>query len=190
MPPNLLELVRGPWPWWVGGIAVGAVVPLLLFLANRHFGISSNLRHLCAACLPRGPSFFRYDWRKEAWSLFLAAGIVLGGWLARAILTCDPAPRIGAAARELGAQWHLAAPAAPMPLELFSWGALATPRGILFMVVGGFLVGFGARWANGCTSGHAIMGLSLRRPASLVAVIGFFIGGLTVAWVVLPAVLR
>lgn len=187
---SILELVRGPWPWWVGGIAIGAMVPLLLVLANRQFGISSTLRHICAACLPAGPSFFRYAWRLDAWSLFLVAGVVLGGWIARGFLIADPAPRVGAAVRELGAQWKLAPPAAPMPHELFSWGSLATPRGILLMVVGGFLVGFGSRWANGCTSGHAIMGLSLRKPASLVAVIGFFVGGLIVAWFVLPWVLR
>ena len=57
---DLLADARGPWPWWVGGIAIGALVPLLLFLANRQFGVSSTLRHLCAACLPNGPSFFRY----------------------------------------------------------------------------------------------------------------------------------
>lgn len=166
---EILELLRSPWPWWVGGLAISSMVPLLLFLANRQFGISSTLRHVCAATLPGGPSFFRYDWRKESWSLFLVAGVVLGGWVAREFL--------------------IAATEAPMPLELFSFGALATPRGLLLMVVGGFLVGFGARWANGCTSGHAIMGLSLRQPASLVAVIGFFAGGLFVAWVVLPRVI-
>jgi len=165
----LLDLVRGPWPWWAGGIAIGAVVPLLLFLANRHFGVSSTLRHLCAACVPAKPAFLRYDWRKESWSLFFAAGLVAGGWIAQHWLTSGP--------RDV------------MPLELFSFQALGTPRGILFMVVGGFLVGFGSRWANGCTSGHAIMGLSLRRPASLVAVLGFFAGGLFVTWLVLPAVL-
>ena len=166
---SFLDLVRGPWPWWVGGLAIGAMVPLLLFLANRQFGISSTLRHLCAACLPAGPSFFRYDWRKDAWNLYLVAGAVIGGGLAQRSL--------------------IASPAAPMPLDLFSFDVLGTPRGILFMVVGGFLVGFGSRWANGCTSGHAIMGLSLRKPASLVAVIGFFIGGLFVSWIVLPKVL-
>lgn len=186
----ILELARGPWPWWVGGIAIGAMVPLLLLLANRHFGISSTLRHLCAACAPVKTSFLRYDWRKEAWSLFLAGGIVLGGWIAREWLVETPEPGIGPEARALAAHWHLAAPSAPMPLELFSWESLATARGILLMVVGGFLVGFGARWANGCTSGHAIMGLSLLRPASLVAVLGFFAGGLIVSWFVLPWVLR
>jgi len=176
---NLLESVRGPWPWWVGGVAIGAVVPLLLFLANRHFGVSSSLRHVCAACLPSGPKYFRYDWKKDAWNLFFVAGVVIGGWLAREFLMSSPGPVIG----------QTPAPA-PMPLDLFSWSALGTGKGILLMVVGGFLVGFGSRWANGCSSGHAIMGLSLRRPASLVAVIGFFAGGLFVAWLVLPKVLR
>jgi uncharacterized membrane protein YedE/YeeE len=166
---DLVQLVRGPWPWWIGGIAIGAMVPLLLFLANRQFGVSSTLRHICAACLPSGPSFFRYEWRKDAWNLFLVAGVAIGGGLAQRYL--------------------IASPDAPMPLELFSFDALGTPRGLLVMVGGGFLVGFGSRWANGCTSGHAIMGLSLRRPASLVAVIGFFIGGLFVTWCVLPKVL-
>ena len=112
------------------------------------------------------------------------------GGLAREWLVETPEPGIGPEARALAAHWHLAAPSAPMPLELFSWESLATARGILLMVVGGFLVGFGARWANGCTSGHAIMGLSLLRPASLVAVLGFFAGGLIVSWFVLPWVLR
>ena len=169
VPPSLLDALRGPWPWWAGGIAIGAVVPLLLLLANRHFVVSSTLRHLCAACLPARAAFFRYDWRAQSWSLFLVAGVVIGGWLAQTFL--------------------ISSTEAPMPLELFSFEALRTPRGILLMVVGGFLVGFGSRWANGCTSGHAIMGLSLRRPASLVAVIGFFIGGIFVSWIVLPSVL-
>jgi hypothetical protein len=166
---GLLEAIRGPWPWWVGGAAIGLVVPLLLLLANRHFGVSSTLRHLCAACAPAKPAYLRYDWRKESWSLCFAAGLVAGGWIAQHGLTRE--------VREV------------MPLDSFSFEALGTPRGFLSMVVGGFLVGFGSRWANGCTSGHAIMGLSLRRPASLVAVIGFFAGGLFVTWLVLPAVL-
>lgn len=166
---DLLERVRGPWPWWVGGIAIGAMVPLLLFLANRQFGISSTLRHLCAACVPGKPAFFRYEWRKDAWSLFLVAGVVLGGGLAQRYLIAAPEP--------------------PMPFDYFSFEALGTPRGLLLMVGGGFLVGFGSRWANGCTSGHAIMGLALRSLASLIAVIGFFLGGLFVSWFVLPKVL-
>jgi len=175
---RLLEIVRGPWPWWVGGIAVGAMVPLLLFLANRQFGMSATLRHLCAACAPIKPAFLRYDWRKDSWSLYLVAGVLVGGWIARNLLMAEPGPRIDGIPQS-----------APMPETLFSWAALGTPRGVMLMVVGGFLVGFGSRWANGCTSGHAIMGLSLRRPASLVAVLGFFAGGLVVSWLVLPWVL-
>lgn len=58
------------------------------------------------------------------------------------------------------------------------------------MVIGGFLVGFGTAYAGGCTSGHAIAGLADRQAASLLAVCGFFAGGLTCTYLVLPLVLR
>jgi uncharacterized protein len=175
---ELIEALRGPWPWWVSGLAIGAMVPLLLLLANRQFGVSSTLRHLCAAYAPIKPAFLRYDWRKESWSLYLVAGIVVGAAIARLLLMAQPGPLIDDVPQS-----------APMPEQLFSWQALGTPRGLFLMVVGGFLVGFGSRWANGCTSGHAIMGLSLRQRASLLAVAGFFAGGLFISWLVLPWIL-
>ena len=75
------------------------------------------------------------------------------------------------------------------PAEVFSWSALTSLPGIVMILVGGFLVGFGTRYANGCTSGHAISGLASFRMASFVAVIGFFIGGLLTTHVLLPALL-
>lgn len=185
----ILEYLRAPWPWWISGPLVGAMVPLLLVLANKHFGVSSSLRHLCAACLPARAAYFRYEWRKESWNLALVLGVVIGAAIASTFLDGTRTPDVGADARAIVAGWGLAEPSGLVPPELFSWSALANGLGWLFMVLGGFCVGFGARWANGCTSGHAIMGLSLRSPGSLVAVIGFFIGGLAVAWLVIPAVL-
>jgi hypothetical protein len=75
------------------------------------------------------------------------------------------------------------------PRELFHWGALGTAEGFVLLVLGGFAVGFGTAYAGGCTSGHAITGLADRQPASLVAVLGFFAGGLLATWVILPALL-
>jgi len=76
-----------------------------------------------------------------------------------------------------------------LPDDIFAWGNLLTWRGLLIMLGGGFLVGFGARYAGGCTSGHAITGLSDLQLASLIAVIGFFVGGLIITHLVYPLIL-
>ena len=65
-------------------------------------------------------------------------------------------------------------------------GALRTWRGVVVLIGGGFLVGFGTAWAGGCTSGHAISGLANFQLPSLVAVLGFFAGGLVGTWLLLP----
>lgn len=187
----LLDALRGPWPWWVAGPLIGLVVPLLLLLGDRAFGISGNLRHVCAMLpAPRRPAFFRYDWRPERWNLAFALGIVLGGALA-ATLLADPEPlRVaGATERDLAAL-GVSVDGGFAPAALFGAGALSSWRGLLLIVGGGFLIGFGARWAGGCTSGHAIHGLATLQLPSLVAVLGFFAGGLFATWVLLPLVLR
>ena len=184
-----------PLPWYLAGPLIGLVVPLLLVLGGKSFGLSANLRHGCAA-LPvparLKPAFLRYDWRTAGrWNLAFALGIALGGFLGLHVLggpetAVALAPETTAALAELG----LSAPSGLVPPELHSWAALATPLGALAVVGGGFLVGFGARWAGGCTSGHAISGLSALQAPSLVAVAGFFAGGLFMTHVVLPLLLR
>ena len=76
------------------------------------------------------------------------------------------------------------------PMSIFRWPNLFTLKGFIVIVGGGFLVGFGARWAGGCTSGHAISGLSNFQIPSLIAVIGFFIGGLLMTHIILPFILK
>ena len=178
-----------PWPWYIAGPLIGLMVPLLLLLANKPFGISSSLRHICAACMPGKISFFRYDWKKKRWNLVFVAGIFLGGWLASFFTASSEPVQITAETtrqlKALGVEEFNGL----MPADIFSWSNLFTPQGLIFMVVGGFLVGFGARYAGGCTSGHAIMGLSYLQWPSLIAVIGFFIGGLIVTHFVLPLLL-
>ena len=187
---DVLVRLRGPWPWWVVGPLVGAMVPLCLLLLNRHFGLSSSLRHICAAAAPGKPPYLRYDWRKERWSLAMVLGLVLGGWIAARFLAPDPTPQLSAGARALFASWGLGEAQGYLPAALFSTRALLEPGNLLLIAGGGFLVGFGARWANGCTSGHAIMGMSLRSKASLLATLAFFAGGLLGSWLLLPLVLR
>ena len=83
----MIEWLKHPWPWYVGGPLIGLMVPLLLLLGNKSFGISSSLRHLCAACFPSNISFFKYEWKKEAWNLFFVAGIIAGAFFAIAFLS-------------------------------------------------------------------------------------------------------
>ena len=187
----MMDVLSQPWPWYVAGPLIGLVVPLLLILGGKQFGISENLRHICAATLPGRVDFLRYDWKQSGiWNLTLVAGITLGGFIAVTILgspqpAIDLSPATIADLRELG----LTDFDGLVPRELISWSGLGTLPGLAVILGGGFLVGFGARYAGGCTSGHAISGLADLQFASLVAVVGFFIGGLLMTYLLLPIVL-
>ncbi len=186
----MMELLSNPWPWYVAGLIIGLIVPALLILGNKHFGISANLRHACAACFPADIKFFKYDWKKEVWNFFFVAGILAGAIIATQLLT-DPNPVVvnPALAAEL-ASYGITDNTNLLPNELFSWESLFSVRGLVMLIGGGFLVGFGARYAGGCTSGHAIMGLSDLQWPSLVATIMFMIGGFIMANYILPFILR
>jgi len=177
------------WPWYVAGPLIGLFVPALLITGNKVFGISSNLRHLCAAIVPGKVEYFHYDWKKTGlWNLVFLAGVLIGGFLAfHSGAAHDVA--VSAATRNslLGLGIHDFHGVAPR--ELFTWRTLLTLRGFLSGVVGGFLVGFGTAYAGGCTSGHAISGLANFELPSLIAVIGFFAGGLAATYFILPFVL-
>ena len=180
------DLLARPWPWYVAGPIIGLFVPVLLLAGNRSFGISSNLRHLCAALVPGPLEFFTYDWRGQgAWNLSFLAGVVVGGFIAGHVLgTTDVA--IAPATREALARLHLHDFSGLVPRELIGWSALASLRGVVALVGGGFLVGFGTAYAGGCTSGHAITGLAGLQMPSLVATMAFFAGGLLATYVILP----
>jgi len=184
---TMLAWISQPWPWYVAGPLIGLMVPVLLLVGNQSFGISSNLRHMCAAVLPRKWEYFRYDWRGAgAWNLAFAGGIVIGGAIAGHFLVDSDvvaiAPSTHASLGALGLHdFH-----GLVPRELFSWTALTTPRAIIAMLGGGFLIGFGTAYAGGCTSGHAISGLANLQLPSLIAVLGFFAGGLMSTYVIVP----
>lgn len=187
---QLIHWMQKPWPWWIAGPLIGLMVPMLLILGNKTFGISSSLRHICAACFPAGITFFRYNWKKEAWNLFFAAGIIAGGFIA-ASLVSDHAPiqlnpALQASLQKAGVERFTGL----VPVDLFNWPALFTIRGFVLMVAGGFMVGFGTRYAGGCTSGHSIMGLSNLQWPSLIATCCFMAGGFLVANVFIPLILH
>ncbi len=185
----MLEFIRNPWPWYVAGPLIGLTVPALLLVGNKSFGISSSLRHICAACLPANIPFFQYNWRKELWNLFFVAGILVGAALATLFLANpDPVVVHPKLAADL-AQYGITDFSKLVPTQVVNWSALLTLRGFLMIVVGGFLIGFGTRYAGGCTSGHAIMGLSTLQWPSLVATCCFMVAGILMANFVLPFLL-
>ena len=186
----MLEAIKEPWPWYVAGPLIGLAVPVLLLLGNRSFGISSSLRHICAACIPTRAPFFQYEWKQEVWNFFFVGGILCGAFIAATWLSTGAPIELAE-----GTRAHLEAQGVTdysgmMPTDIFSWQALSSLRGLVFTVVGGFLVGFGTRYAGGCTSGHSIMGLSNLQWPSLVATCCFMAGGILMTWFVVPALLQ
>lgn len=186
----MLQWLQQPWPWYIAGPMIGLMVPLLLLIGNKSLGISSSLRHICAACLPQKIPFFQYNWKKEAWNLFFVAGVLIGGYIA-ATLLASPTPvqvneKLLAELHQYGIYNHDSL----VPVDIFNWAGLLTWKGFLLMIAGGFLVGFGTRYAGGCTSGHSIMGLSNLQWSSLVATCCFMAGGFIMANLIMPIILK
>lgn len=186
----MLDFMKEPWPWYISGPIIGLMVPLSFLIANKKFGVSSSLRHICAACLPAKIEFFKYDWKKELWNLFFVGGIILGAVITQLFFTSngvhvDITRQTVDQLKALGITDFNGY----MPTDIFSWQHLLSIQGVVFILLGGFMVGFGARWAGGCTSGHSITGMSTLQPVSLVATIAFFIGGLFVTHILYPILL-
>ncbi|MEY3982459.1 MAG: hypothetical protein RL160_16 [Bacteroidota bacterium] len=186
---NIFEWISQPWPWYVAGPLIGLTVPALLILGNKSFGISSSLRHICAACVPAGLPFFNYNWRKEIWNLFFVGGILFGGMIAAQLLANpEPVqvhPKLAAELSSYGIKNYEGL----VPSDLFNWNTLFSLKGFIMMVLGGFMIGFGTRYAGGCTSGHAIMGISSLQWPSVIATCCFMAGGFLMANVILPFIL-
>lgn len=182
----MIELIRQPWPWYVAGAVIGLTVPALLLLGNKHLGISSSLRHVCAACIPGNISFFKYDWKKEIWNLFFVGGVLIGGIIAAQTLSNPDQIVISEKTVTDLQALNVTVDGELMPASIFSFENLLTVQGFLFFIVGGFLVGFGTRYAGGCTSGHTIMGLSNLQWPSLVATCCFMVGGMVMIHFIFP----
>lgn len=184
------ELLTQPWPWYVAGVLIGLTVPTLLLLGNKSFGVSSSMRHICAACVPANIPFFKYNWKKEAWNLWFVGGIFLGGMLASLFMQSTEPIQISEHTvqdlQALGVQDF----SGLMPTDIFGAENILSLKGLIFFIVGGFMVGFGTRYAGGCTSGHAIMGLSNLQWPSLVATICFMVGGFLMTHLLFPFIFQ
>ena len=184
-----MEFLYRPWPWYVAGSVIGLTVPALLLLGNKKLGISSTLRQLCAAWYPANVPFLQYDWKKDSWNLYFVGGILIGGFIGGRLFA-DPNPsNLSPHTIEYLRSAGLTDFTGLLPHELFNWNNLMTWQGFLLIIAGGFMIGFGTRYARGCTSGHGIFGLSSLQWTSLVAIISFFIGGIVCSHFILPFIL-
>ena len=185
-----MEWIFNPWPWYIGGPMIALIMFLLLYF-GKNFGMSSNLRTFCTICgAGKSNEFFNFDWKTQQWNLLVSAGAIIGGALATHFLSTDSSVAIHPDTINKLQELNIkSAGLSYLPEELFSIEVSMQPKVLFILSIGGFLVGFGARYAGGCTSGHAISGLSNLRLVSLYAVIGFFIGGLFMNHLLLPFIL-
>lgn len=182
----MMDFLYKPWPWYVAGPLIGLTVPVLLLLDNKRLGISSTLRQVCAACVPANIPFLKYDWKREAWNLYFVGGIFIGGYLAGNLFANPQPVALSTATVETIQSWGIVNSGGLMPETIFNFSYLLSWKGFLIVAVGGFMVGFGTRYAGGCTSGHGIFGLSNLQWSSLVATLLFFAGGIVVSNWILP----
>lgn len=162
---------------------------LLLHYFGKTFGISSNLSNICSiAGAGKLTNTFRFNWREQSWNLAILIGVIIGGTISGLYLSGGSTAAISSETMETLRSMGLTSSEGRniLPTELFGEMALTHIPSLLFLLIGGLLVGFGARYAGGCTSGHAITGLSNLQFPSLIAVIGFFIGGLLMTHFLLP----
>lgn len=182
-----MDWILEPWPWYIGGPAI-AVMMIVLLLVGKQFGVSSNLRTMCS--VGGGSSFsdfFNIDVKSQRWNLIFVLGAAIGGFLASHYLSAntvainpDLIPKLKSYGFENAGETYL-------PTELFSWENLSL-KTFVILIGGGILVGFGARYAGGCTSGHGISGLSNLQLPSLIAIVGFFVGGLIMVHLLYPLI--
>lgn len=184
----LINFLIQPWSWWFSGIVIAAIMFALLYF-GQSFGFSANLRTICTiAGAGKKVKFFDFNWKSQLWNIVFLLGAIIGGFIAQYFLSNNLPPQLSEATLQTLSSFEFAPPTGAQPQELFSLSALLSFKGLMVLAIGGFLVGFGARYAGGCTSGHAISGLSDLQLPSLVAVVGFFAGGLIMTHLIFPLI--
>ncbi|MFT5169071.1 MAG: putative membrane protein YedE/YeeE [Saprospiraceae bacterium] len=192
---SIIEFLSQPWHWSISGLVIVGIMFLLLWFGGE-FGVSANLRTMCAmGGAGSHCDFFEFNWKNQIWNLVFIAGSVIGGYLAIFVLGSSEPVQIAATTQEYLTSVGIQTPQTLgegrgyVPDEIFGVANMWTAKNLIMLIGGGLLIGFGARYAGGCTSGHAISGLANLQIPSLIAVVGFFIGGLLMAWVFLPQLL-
>lgn len=183
---ELINFLVEPWDWYVSGPLIGLIVPLLILTSNKQFGVSSSLRYICSSLKLSKRSYFNYNFNEQQWTMWFVLGVFFAGVFSFQLIEIETS-ELSQSAKDYFEKKHIGIKGI-FPADVFNWNKLFSVAGLL-LVIGGFLLGFGSRYADGCTSGHAIMGLSLLSKTSLVSVIGFFIGGIIGTFLILDYLL-
>ncbi len=191
---NFIEYISQPWHWAFSGFMITVVMFILTYLGKK-FGLSGSFTTLCSiGGAGKWYNYFDFDWRKQDWLLVLVIGAIMGGSIGSSFLSSSFPVQISAETisdlSDLGISYptSIVEGAGFLPTDIFNFENLITIRGFTLIILGGFFIGFGTRWAGGCTSGHAISGLSSLQIPSLIAVIGFFVGGLITTHFLFPLI--
>jgi len=187
---TIFQNLKEPWPWYVAGPLIGICVPLLLIAGNKSLGVSSSLRHICAAVIPGNVAFLKYDWKAQRYNLFFVLGLIFSGFVGDKFLSNHEPIKISTSTQAMLENYGVTDQSGLMPATVFNFASLLTISGFCIVILGGFLIGFGASWAKGCTSGHGIFGLSTFQKPSLLATITFFAFGILTSWFLLPFILK
>lgn len=155
-------------PWYIAGPLIGLIVPALLFLRQKQFGISSSFSFILSQVLPKN-DYFKSAKRKSNWQFHFALGIIISAVVSSYFLL----------PKDLVIE-NLASEGAYLKEQIYSID------NIYLFLIGGLLIGFGARYADGCTAGNCIMGVSQFSISSIIATISFFIAGVVTAQFINP----
>lgn len=182
-----MNVIFETWSWYISGFLIGIVMLSLIYF-GKNFGMSTNLQSLCSmAGLGKRINYFNFDWKANRWNFVVVLGAMFGGFVAVHFMSAPSNVAINSKTIIQLSKMGIDAPNGQlMPQALFGEQIWQSPKSILILLIGGILIGFGTRYAGGCTSGHAISGLSNLQLPSLKAVVGFFIGGLIMAHFLLP----
>lgn len=184
-----MDFITQTWSWYISGLLIGFVMFLLIYF-GKTFGMSSNLRALCSfAGADKYADFFRFDFKAQNWNLVVLLGAMIGGFVAVHFLSAPANVTLNPKTIQALTDMGFDTPDSKLlPDAMFGQAIFTNPKMIFILLIGGVFIGFGSRYAGGCTSGHAIQGLSNLQWQSLKAVIGFFVGGLLMVHFIFPLI--
>ena len=144
------------WSGWLAGLAIGLFVILHFWLIGKPAGCSTGYGNVCGYICKKMSYYQEGEYRKKNnTKLWFLIGIPIGGLLS-ALASPEP--------------WHISFDMG-MYDEILPQSNAAKA---IWLIFGGMLLGFGARLAGACTTGHALVGGAMLNPPSLLAGAVFF----------------